>query len=288
MPRTSSRRLAVSMLSVTFLALLFVASGVPDPARSSLSVASDPSPGAITSLAEPEITSISTTTTAPVCPDLPVRVKTMDRADLERCFIMETTALAQAAQACPVGFDLSTITDHALIEYCGGLRETDVALEYAAAMFRPTVLGPTETPVVATPAPPNYIPERFTVVEPVPGEDRIGLRFLRSATSVWQLGAISDVSGYGYDSIWIWTKPPGAGADRATIGFFILGNAETNEGPRYHMIWETPEDVGTITITGITEATTERDGPTGLVAFTTSAGGSGTFDLATQQWSFAP
>lgn len=289
MPRTPSRRLTASMLIVTVLGLLFVACGVPDPAAISQTEATDPSPAVVvTVLAESPVTPTSTATTGARCPDLLGTIATMDRATLEQCVAVETTALAQVAPTCPAGFDLSTITDDALDAYCGGLRQTADALQLAGTLLLPTTFGPTETPFVGTLNPPDYIPDRVKEVKPVPSEDLVGLQFLRSSTSVWQIGGLSDVNGYNYNHVWVWTKPPGAGADRATIGFFIIGDAETNEGPYYRMVWESPEDVGALKITGISGVTLEREQATGAVAFTTSAGGSGSFDLATQQWSFVP
>jgi hypothetical protein len=54
----------------------------------------------------------------------------------------------------------------------------------------------------------------------------------------------------------------------------------------YNKGWESPEDVGTMTITGITDLTISATAPTGLVSFTTSSGKTGTFDIATETWTF--
>lgn len=276
-------------LVVGLVALLFVACGVPDPAAAPLATDADPSPVALAApRSEPVVTPTATTTADDRCAELLYTYATMDRATLEGCVAVVSTALAQVAPTCPAGFDISAITDDALSEYCGGLRETASALDEVGSMLTPIPPGPTETPNLNTPVPLNYIPDRYREVRPVPGEDRIGLRFLRDATSVWQLGSLNDISGYNYNAVWVWTKPPGAGADRATIGFVIMGDAQTKEGPIYRMIWEAPEDVGALTITVITGVTLEREQVAGLLAFTTSTGRSGAFDLATQQWSFAP
>lgn len=288
MLRTPSRRLAVSMLIVAFLALLFVACGVPDPSAAPQSVAADPSQSVGTPIHATSPVVQTTTTSDESCDDLLETAETMDHATLERCVAVETTAFAHAAPSCPADFNLSVVTDETLGEFCGRLRETADALEIVSRLLTPTVLGPTETPVAATPIPRNYIPDDVKTVRPVAGEDMVGLRFLRSATSVWQLGGLSDVNGYNYNHVWVWTKPPGAGADRATIGFFVIGDADTNEGTYYRMVWETPEDVGALTITGISAVTLEREQVAGLVTFTTSTGRNGTFDLASQHWSIAP
>lgn len=289
MSQLLARRLALSALVVSLVTLLFVACGVPDPAtQSATDLATTPTVLAAASAASADST--PTATTEARCPDLLMTVEAMDRATLEQCVAVETTALAQVAPTCPADFDLSAITDEALGMYCHELRETADALQIVGTLLLPTVVTPTETPFAGTVTPPNYIPDESKVVEPVPGEDRIGLRFLRGATSVWQLGALSDVSGYGYESIWVWTKPPGTQVRRATIRLAIMGDPDTDtgHGPIYRMVWEAPEDVGAITITRITDATTERDRVGGLIAFTTESGGSGTFDLATQQWTFVP
>lgn len=287
MPRPSSHPRAVPLLMTALVALLFVACGVPDPAAVPPATNADPSPLTIAApRAEPAVTSTATADDA--CADLLYTAATMDRPTVAVCVAMGSTALAQVAPTCPAGFDISAITDDALSEYCGGLRETASALDEIGYMLTPRIPGPTATPNADTPVPLNYIPDRYREVRPVPAEDRIGLRFLRGATSVWQLGSLNDISGYNYNAVWVWTKPPGAGADRATIGFVIMGDAQTKEGPIYRMIWEAPEDVGLLTITAITGVVLEREQVAGLVAFTTSTGRSGTFDLATQQWSVAP
>lgn len=274
------------MLIVTFLALLVVACGVPDPVTQPAADRAT-TPTLLAAAPAASADSTPTATTGVRCPDLLDTVATMDRATLEQCVAVETTALAQVAPTCPADFDLSTVTDDAIAGYCGGLRETEEVLRILSTDLTPTVPRPTETPFAQTPLPLGFIPDRFKVVEPVPLEDMVGLPFFRDA-SVWQLGAISDISGYGYNSVWLWAKPPGSGAPHAMIGIAIMGTAKTNEGPQYRMIWEAPEDVGAITITGISGVRLEREQAHGLVAFTTSSGRSGTFDLATGQWVLAP
>jgi hypothetical protein len=70
-------------------------------------------------------------------------------------------------------------------------------------------------------------------------------------------------------------------AQNPTGELFDMGGMNPGDAKQYMTAWGCPRNLGSITITGIT-------GKNGVVSFTSTAGVSGTLDMATGTWTFSP
>ena len=137
---------------------------------------------------------------------------------------------------------------------------------------------------------------QLSIYEIFPDGDAGGPPFLRGWNSMWHIGAVPGSKPYNLLDLYVLARrplPPGrtpvsygemySGA-HATLATGLSGNDITQEiGRRFIQVWECPEDVGTITITGVQGPTVSPTGPTGIVSFKTSTHLTGTFDLATHK-----
>ncbi len=158
--------------------------------------------------------------------------------------------------------------------------------EYATAQAFPyqTVVPPTpDVNVVGTPLPGRFIPDKAKKIEPVSKDDVAEIPGLRGATSIWRAGALLNADEVDYSVLYVWSSP-GKGNKHAQLGFYVFGN-EPNLSKQHNRHWKVPSEAGNITITGIDGQITTN---TGTIHFTTSAGKTGTFDVATSRWTIAP
>jgi hypothetical protein len=150
-----------------------------------------------------------------------------------------------------------------------------------------------------TPSIPNYKP---AVLWPRPSEfnkvERIAHPQRREPiTSMWLYGAVPTNDYTFWDQYYILSKP---GKDNYPILETSVLNIHDESERQYEHTWTCPRAIGTLTITAITkpagwvEPTPAPVPPhpypevVGIVHFTSSSGVAGTFNLATQQWTFTP
>lgn len=137
----------------------------------------------------------------------------------------------------------------------------------------------TATPIMdSTPLPLGYIPETAKVVQEISGDERAdGPQFLRpqAAVSVWQAGAVSSTDLTFYYTVFVYS----------TKNVCALGSTINSDGldpdiaKRYSKLWTCPDTVGgELKITSVT-------GPDGSIYFESSKGITGSFNIATEQWS---
>lgn len=169
-------------------------------------------------------------------------------------------------------------------ERCSIIKETVMALQETARVATAVALPP-KTLVPHTPNPadhgivvtPGVIPDKAMKIEPIPALDLAeGPTVLRNATSVWRLGAVLDAQG-DYHRMVLWAGPAGT-KGHSKLGTFF-DDAPVAVRKQWEHVWECPQDIGDITITGVTSQT-------GIVSFTSSSGKKGTFDLKTYTWAF--
>jgi|GEM_PF-6337515 len=176
----------------------------------------------------------------------------------------------------------------ACIERAGGLTElkaTHDALRRATVQARPSTAPMSGLKTVAaqvaarppsTPTPtflPNGLPGWYDKIRPIKPEERyktsIGYLYYES---VWHVSGVVSESGVPY-MLDVMTLQDQCVLETLTINpYDYLDRLE-----EYEKKWSCPQDVGEIVITGAT-------GPTGIVTFTTTLSQSGTFNLATEEW----
>jgi hypothetical protein len=144
-------------------------------------------------------------------------------------------------------------------------RATQEALWVAAGL--PTLVP---TPV------PGVIPDGWEVVEPYRSPNHHlgpGLPWLSAMRSGWWAGIIIAEDGYPWRLL--------ATSHMHRCSLIVTPLAVTKYGSEFleeeATAWPCPEDIGWIKITDVT-------GPTGMITFTTETGRTGTFDLATEEW----
>jgi hypothetical protein len=102
---------------------------------------------------------------------------------------------------------------------------------------------------------------------------------MRGATSVWFIDYVSDSEETLWSELYL-ISFGGDGNGPARIQTYVL-NRFTPDMGQFEHLWTCPRALGTITITTVT-------GLNGIVAFTSSSGRTGSFNMATEQWAFAP
>jgi hypothetical protein len=160
-----------------------------------------------------------------------------------------------------------------------------------AAPYSPSI--PNFTPVTLLP-PPEYvtiIQER--VFDPYKGPRPVEWR---GATSVWQAGGIPNDDYTSWAALYIWSRPSGTTAPSSLTPTLETELGEPLGGgldAKYYHKWVYPQAVGKLYITNITippldipDAQTPFPGLRGTVYFKTEAGQTGSFNLATETWTF--
>lgn len=186
---------------------------------------------------------------------------------------------------CPAG---AVPTSREELDRCAALgavyQEQVYREEGTAAALRPTLLPPTPLSIHFTPVPPGVVPpaeQRIYLVNPQEAAD--GPLALRGANSMWHIAALATDTPGLYCHLYVLARLPRENAS-AKIDTVPDGECAGVSSVYNHRYSFCPQNVGTLTITGVTGPTTSATGPTGTVTFSTSTGQTGTFDLATQVW----
>ncbi len=112
----------------------------------------------------------------------------------------------------------------------------------------------------------------------VPANDQArGYRFLRyNALSIWRAGVMLAADRSAYSPVIVWSQ-----RRRCALGLDVPEHRHAPHLFPAPQIWTCPRNIGELSITAVR-------GPSGVVSFRGTSGQRGTFDLATQQWKFAP
>jgi hypothetical protein len=199
-------------------------------------------------------------------------------------------ALPATADATPCPTDWYRSTDQDILTRCYAEKQARYNEAMKQAMTQ-APLNPTVIPLSATrhdqlattrlsPAP---TPEIYALD---PNTTADGPPVLRGTNSIWHIGTIPTHEEGMPGTLYLLARPPRDG-EHARLLLLVEGDFVNEEQEQtYNKGWKAPEDVGTMTITGITDLTISATAPTGLVSFTTSSGKTGTFDIATETWTF--
>ena len=196
---------------------------------------------------------------------------------------------SQQVAPCPTDWYLSTTPE--VLDRCGRAKEaTDVSANRTALALVP--LHPTYPPpptVVGSPSPGPPIPASAQDIRAIDLNTLYSVPAgLRGANSAWQIGSVQASDPDDYDTIYLLARPPASGVN-ATLAIALFGSASGSALRQvYQNTWISPQDVGFLTITNISGVTTNPTGLTGIVTFTTQSGKTGTFNLATNAWTFSP
>ena len=151
-------------------------------------------------------------------------------------------------------------------EACSILKQTAIAQSYsenkkqAAVSIEPTIVYPTQVTSIE--------PEWAKEIKPLDKNAYVQVPIFRHANSVWQLGSVkSSVNG-------MWTPLYILSSD-SNIRKTTL-NGTTDDRTKNTKQWNTPNHIGTITITNISVNK--------IISFTSSSGQSGTFDISSEKW----
>lgn len=198
-----------------------------------------------------------------------------------------TTRTVAQSTPCPENYD--NLPTQAERDRCTNektaRREAKEREEIATAIVRPTVGLP--TPLPATPEPSGFVPPEAQRIFRLNPDNAAELPSLRGSNSLWHIGAVPNPKGEA--SFYYALARPGTAAQHAQLAVVLEGNAITPaDYQKYSKVWVAPQDVGTITITGVSGTITGPTGPVGIIAFTTSSGRTGTLNMATGTWTFAP
>ncbi len=196
-----------------------------------------------------------------------------------------------APTACP---DFLSSLPPAEFSACIAARDTRFAQEEQDAIATSQssdAIFPTVPPVVLplqTPKPRGYISERARRVERMSMEDRREIPPIMvpyGANDAWQLGALSGSDGSDYAVVLLFCYPK-----NDTRGPVLILTEYSTEDPVlqqiYNQYWLAPADLTALTVSGFESLLLTPAGPTGSMHFTTPEGKTGTFDLATQAWTF--
>lgn len=168
-------------------------------------------------------------------------------------------------------------------EHCARSKAQEDRDAWATAQAKPyatTVMTPVDLRVWGTPVPPGFIPDEAKAVRPLSRESVVGIMGMpKNLTSVWRVGVVPHPDGLDHGTILVYAVGS-TDAQPAAIGRLLFGNLPGRIGRQYNGYWESPRDIGEITITNVS-------GWNGIVSFTTSSGQQGTFNLATETWNFA-
>jgi hypothetical protein len=102
---------------------------------------------------------------------------------------------------------------------------------------------------------------------------------MRGATSVWQIDYVSNVDQTAWSPLYIVAF--GGDNNRSPMFQTLVLNRFTPDMGQFEHLWTCPRTLGTLTITNVR-------GLNGIVAFTSSSGQTGSFNMATEQWVFNP
>jgi hypothetical protein len=144
-------------------------------------------------------------------------------------------------------------------------------------------------------------------VRPVDRSEFVGFpegQRLVTTTSIWQNGSVPRTDGWPDYYFYVYAERPWDDAPAhldafsrewyeyimtppSATGHPSIGTSVWDNGPEgllYEHTWICPRPIGALTITGITGG----PGMSGIIAFTSLSGQTGSFDLRTGQWSFSP
>jgi hypothetical protein len=195
-------------------------------------------------------------------------------------------ALPATADATPCPTDWYRSTDQDILTRCYAEKQAryNEAMKQAMtqAVVQPSYV-PVQHPSVSTNTQMTPPPEIRALDS---HEFADGPPSLRGSDSIWYLGTIPTDEKVSPGTLYLLTRSPENGRHAALLTILEGNFVKDEQRQMYNKGWESPEDVGTMTITGITDLTISATAPTGLVSFTTSSGKTGTFDIATETWTF--
>jgi hypothetical protein len=112
------------------------------------------------------------------------------------------------------------------------------------------------------------------------------LPFWQSVSSLWFLDYIPAYNQTQWNPLYLWAaySDPSTGTGVSSIGTTLL-NAPGDQQQQYERYWPCPRTVGKIVITAVTGLISVPS-LAGVVSFSTAAGGNGSFNLATETWTF--
>ncbi len=152
-------------------------------------------------------------------------------------------------------------------------REAALLARLATLPKSVTHLGLSGTPLLPEPAWAAAIAE-------VPAEARVdGPPILRAAASVWRDGSISEHGAVLWDPYFVWTAS-GTPTDavQPVIGTYVENATSPDVAAGADAAYPCPRDIGVLSITAILGS---------VVSFASTDGVSGTFNLASHEWSFS-
>lgn len=216
------------------------------------------------------------------------------------------------AGVCPDGWWRSA--DRAVLELCGDekAKRTDAEKEEElkrklAEPYYQTIPG--SHPVVVLPQPEDTkVIEEIAIDNPDPYQRQARPVNLIGATSLWQAGSVPNAAYTSWEELYV-VSHAGNGArydQRGAPGYWVnnenptlsiyVEDGDAYQRGKYVFSWVCPKSVGSINITkivagsgsarGIGADGTKFAGLNYKVYFTTSAGPTGYFDMATQTWTF--
>ena len=120
--------------------------------------------------------------------------------------------------------------------------------------------------------------------EPIRAKDifQSDSRHNNPVTSVWRAGVLPGANPDIYLQVIVYAVGPSQVNGNASIFRLLIGTIDPTEPQRAQFTsgWQSPRDVGNLTITGIT-------GQTGVISFASDNGTSGTLDMTTNSWTFS-
>jgi hypothetical protein len=276
----SSIRVLLSVIGLALLLVFIVRSrtlpyfvaGLFQSGRQSAAVSSAPSLTALPYSPEiPSITPSLEASSTPQATSLPA--EGFDRSQIKD---MSQAELATAHVPCekPEGENSMRLACAAMKKRLNELRETAYPLTVEAFRALPSR---TRSIPLGTPVPRGTIPEKYMLIEEVKDRDP-GHPTMNYATSIWRLGAVLDKRGLFYQ-LFLVASPLDRNGLPSLRTVSLDGSEEVQQN--WIRVWDCPEPIGTIKITGITSQT-------GIVSFTSSSGKSGTLDMSSGIWSFTP
>ncbi len=133
---------------------------------------------------------------------------------------------------------------------------------------------------------PGFVPQKMKKPQDIPAPKDVplldvatGPPAMRGATSVWFIDYVSDSEETLWSELYL-ISFGGDGNGPARFQTYVL-NRFTPDMGQFEHLWTCPRTLGTLTITNVT-------GLNGIVAFTSSSGQTGSFNMATEQWVFNP
>lgn len=203
------------------------------------------------------------------------------------------TSVTATATPCPEGWSNAPSE---IRQPCSVAEATKVAQEEQQHRLAVQTALAQRTPVANNFKPPVQWPEpeSYKVIAPFPLDMQRGP--WGDATSVWVYGGVPKDDYTDWEFFYIIVRPGNDG--HSVIATGALSNEPSTQ--KYTHRWVSPRALGNLTITSIEKPAGWVDPalaptppavfpePVGIVHFTSSSGVSGTFNLATQQWTFTP